>query len=372
MPVSESLAREIVASCAAGCTATCLGHPLDCVKVQLQARQQPGLGTARCAAEMLRADGVRAFARGIGPPLANSILMNTFMFVAFARARDTLPRTPAGSLLAGGFAGLVTAALSTPSDFVKIQQQTRGVGSAAILSEALRVGPSALFTGHLMNCGREGVYTAFCAPTHGPLELPIPDDTTHPVSTARPPAAVRAQRLTDRNLCTDLGLYEAIKLAIVGESPAGGEPSRLPLHLVAAASASTGALAWVVSYPFDGAHRESNPDPPGARLAGRRLASGSRPLATPSSLTTPSSTPVLSDPPRRRNRSPHAIGRRSREERAAVAAGERARAQAGWQAHDRRRRRGRLARRRDRRLLPRRWRLDGARDARRKQPAPRL
>ena len=31
---------DVVASATAGCTATMLGHPLDCVKVQLQALRQ--------------------------------------------------------------------------------------------------------------------------------------------------------------------------------------------------------------------------------------------------------------------------------------------------------------------------------------------
>ena len=44
-----------------------------------------------------------------------------------------------------------------------------------------------------------------------------------------------------------LGLYDVIKLAVAG----GREGERLPIHLVAAASATTGAIAWVASYPFD-------------------------------------------------------------------------------------------------------------------------
>ena len=78
----------------------------------------------------------------------------------------------------------------------------------AMLREVLRVRPAALLTGHVMNMGREGVYTAIY-----------------------------------------LALYTTIKLALVGERR--GAEGRFPLHLVAAASATTGALAWVVSYPFD-------------------------------------------------------------------------------------------------------------------------
>lgn len=159
MVATEHLFGEVVASVGAGCMATSLGHPLDCIKVQLQSQQRAGLGTVECAVSMLRAEGAGVFARGIGPPLANSILMNTFMFVAFAEARKALPQTPSGALLAGAFAGLVTSVLSTPTDWVKIQAQTRsGVTSAEILRETLAASPSSLFTGQLMNIGREGVY----------------------------------------------------------------------------------------------------------------------------------------------------------------------------------------------------------------------
>ena len=84
------------------------------------------------------------------------------------------------------------------------------MANLAIVGEALRAGgPSRLFTGHFMNMGREGVYTAFY-----------------------------------------LGLFDAIKKVILGDDRLQrGE--RLPIHLVAAASASTGAIAWVASYPFD-------------------------------------------------------------------------------------------------------------------------
>ena len=209
--MAPSLYGEVVASVASGCAATSLGHPLDCVKVRMQALQRPGLGPITCALEMLRAEGPRAFTHGIGPPLAEKLFMNTFMFLAFAESRKVLPDNTLGSLLSGAIAGLVTSIVSTPSDWVKIQQQTRGgAGSFDIIREALRSGGiQRLFTGHCMNMGREGVYTAFY-----------------------------------------LGLFDAIKSMVMANGGAQrGE--RLPIHLVAAASASTGAIAWVASYPFD-------------------------------------------------------------------------------------------------------------------------
>jgi len=209
--MSSALQHEVTASVYAGCVATVLGHPLDCIKVRMQAHAgATGLGTAACALQMLRSEGTVAFTRGIGPPLANAVVMNTFMFLAFAEAKQALPQTSLGSLLAGAIAGVLTSVCSTPTDWVKIQAQLRGGSTTnrVILAEALRAGPASLFTGQAANMCREGAFTAVY-----------------------------------------LGLYDAIKRQLTGSSGSGSE--RLPLHLVAAASATTGALAWIVSYPFD-------------------------------------------------------------------------------------------------------------------------
>lgn len=118
----SSLTTEAAASAAAGVASTILGHPLDCVKVRLQtAKLQDGrLTTLGCARQMLRHEGLAAFARGVGPPLANAMLLNTVMFVCFAEARRHLPQTTLGSLLAGGFSGAVQAFLTTRESAVSV------------------------------------------------------------------------------------------------------------------------------------------------------------------------------------------------------------------------------------------------------------
>ena len=122
-----SLTTEAAASAAAGVASTILGHPLDCVKVRLQTAKQSGgrLTTLGCARQMLQQEGASAFARGVGPPLANAMLLNTVMFVCFAEARRHLPQTTVGSLLAGGFSGVAQAFLTTPLDWLKIQVRVR-------------------------------------------------------------------------------------------------------------------------------------------------------------------------------------------------------------------------------------------------------
>ena len=61
----SSLTTEAAASAAAGVASTILGHPLDCVKVRLQTAtpSEGRLTTLGCARQMLRSDGVTAFAR---------------------------------------------------------------------------------------------------------------------------------------------------------------------------------------------------------------------------------------------------------------------------------------------------------------------
>lgn len=204
MPMSSVL-HEIAASTAAGSAATVLGHPLDCVKVRLQAAQSADLSTAACAMRMLRAEGPRAFTKGLAPPLVNSILMNTLMFVVFAEARKRLPAGSMGAIWAGAISGIATAFLSTPFDLIKIQAQLGAKESGReLLIRLLRTNSKLLYTGHTANLFREGIFTA-----------------------------------------AYLGIYAAIRDLL----PDSREQA--PLMFTAVTSAATGALAWVVSYPFD-------------------------------------------------------------------------------------------------------------------------
>ena len=208
-------AVEIVAGSASGLICTLIGHPLDCVKVRQQADAARGrpTSTAARAARMLREEGVQAFARGIGPPLVNAALMNSLMFVVFAECRRMLPDNALGAFASGAIAGVATATLSTPFDYLKIQAQVRGSRPLAVLG-ATR--PGVLFRGHAMNMLREGVFT-----------------------------------------CVYLGSYDAVRSASFGEE-------RPPLPAVAAVSAASGALAWACNYPFDTVKTAQQAVPPGA------------------------------------------------------------------------------------------------------------
>lgn len=211
-------AVEIVAGSASGLLCTLLGHPLDCVKVRQQAEHGRPMSTAARAARMLREEGTHAFGRGVGPPLVSGALMNSMMFLAFAECRKLLPDGALRSFASGAVAGIATATLSTPFDYLKIQSQLRGSRPFAVLGATLRAGGAGrvLFRGHTMNCLREGVFT-----------------------------------------CVYLGTYDAVRTASYGEE----QP---PLPAVAAVSAASGALAWVANLPFDTVKTAQQAVPPGA------------------------------------------------------------------------------------------------------------
>ena len=220
------LYEEVLASAAAGCASTALGHPLDCVKVRLQTGP-PGVSTWTMFSRMLVGEGLSAFTRGIGAPLANAILMNSVMFVAFAECRKRLPDDAGGSLLAGALSGVVQATLSTPVDWAKIQAQLNGGKSSDLILRTAHRFPSVLYTGHTMNLCREGIFTAIY-----------------------------------------LGMYSHIRRTVEATS---GRQGGSDLALVALTSATTGAIAWVSCFPFDTIKSVQQSLPPTASPAKRSI-----------------------------------------------------------------------------------------------------
>jgi solute carrier family 25 carnitine/acylcarnitine transporter 20/29 len=182
--------REVTAATGAGIVTTIVGHPLDTIKVHLQTNH--GLkGTWDATKELVHK---RSLFRGILPPLANGIIMNTVMFSVFKRIKTaTGDDSIRSAMQAGMVSGFATAFISTPTDFVKIKAQLNDVRSLDVLKSTP---PAHLFRGHLANLGREGVFTMVY-----------------------------------------LGLYDQM-------NPTG-------FWQIAAASSLTGGLAWVISYPFD-------------------------------------------------------------------------------------------------------------------------
>ena len=234
------LHQTIVASTAAGVTSTLIGHPIDTLKVHLQTN--PALqvqsstktctslssrfATIRAARHLLQTGGYSplVFFRGIGPPVCNACLLNIVTFASFNQIKELVNSNEGdnwlGSLTAGIVSGFVSAYLSTPTDYVKIQAQLRGVSSATVLKEIFSLrnasvmqSTSILFRGHVPNLGREGAFTM--------MYLGIYDYT-----------------MSNSSSSNNNGYTQ-------------NSGTRSSIIKVAAISSITGGLAWIVSYPFD-------------------------------------------------------------------------------------------------------------------------
>ena len=117
----------IAGSVTAGCFSTLIGHPLDTIKIYQQTHTTKLKSILDIASYLARGDELRLF-RGVGPPMANQIIMNSVMFTVFNNVKDKANQSiylddNSSALVAGLFAGFATACLSTPTDWFKIQAQ---------------------------------------------------------------------------------------------------------------------------------------------------------------------------------------------------------------------------------------------------------
>lgn len=114
----------------------------------------------------------RALYRGLGVSVINMSILTGVQFpltglVAQAIAGGADRTLSASEKIASGFVGGVLSGLiCAPMELVMIQQQRFG---ASLLGTAGKIvsdlGPLALFRGLSTSCGREGIFTAGCAPT---------------------------------------------------------------------------------------------------------------------------------------------------------------------------------------------------------------
>ena len=116
----------------AGVAVTLSGHPIDTLKVRMQA------GHVRTLAESIsytfKADGVKGFYFGISSPLYTVPLVNAVVFGAYAHANYMLGGENSfyQGILAGSYAGLVNTVVVCPVELVKckMQVQSSALGQA--------------------------------------------------------------------------------------------------------------------------------------------------------------------------------------------------------------------------------------------------
>ncbi|KAK7884364.1 hypothetical protein WMY93_027487 [Mugilogobius chulae] len=134
---------EFVAGSLSGALGIVVGHPIDTVKVRLQALTQYN-GIVHCVVQTYCREGVRGFFRGMAFPALTNGLVNSLVFGAYGNALDVLsqsrreergvsPSVPALHVYAAGaFSGLVQVLVAAPIDLIKVrlQGQTGQAGQA--------------------------------------------------------------------------------------------------------------------------------------------------------------------------------------------------------------------------------------------------
>ena len=122
----------------AGVCATVLAdgfqNPVDTVKQRLQLQGSPYKGALDCVAKTFRTEGVRAFYRSYPTTLAMNVPFTAIHFSTYESAKTALFKASeaekegfAVQFAAGGIAGGLAAAATTPMDVIKTRMQTQCV-----------------------------------------------------------------------------------------------------------------------------------------------------------------------------------------------------------------------------------------------------
>ena len=109
------------------------------IKQRMQVYGSPYRGVLHCAVSTFRQEGIRAFYRSYTTQLSMNIPFQTSHFIVYEYTREKL--NPAGGydpkthVIAGGTAGAVAAAMTTPLDVAKTLLNTQERGAVAIVAK---------------------------------------------------------------------------------------------------------------------------------------------------------------------------------------------------------------------------------------------
>ncbi|KAL1924851.1 uncharacterized protein VTP21DRAFT_4505 [Calcarisporiella thermophila] len=126
-----------IANAVAGAGATVLSegvmNPFDVVKQRMQVHGSTFKGIAECAHKIYATEGLGAFFISLPTTLLMAVPFQSIQFTTYEFCRRQLnPQgmyDPKTHVLAGGIAGGVAAAITTPLDVIKTLLQTRGTSS---------------------------------------------------------------------------------------------------------------------------------------------------------------------------------------------------------------------------------------------------
>ncbi|KZV67058.1 mitochondrial carrier [Peniophora sp. CONT] len=136
---------DFLAGTIAGAAAIAVGHPFDTVKVRFQNPSTAGKysSTFHALTTIVREEGPRGLFKGMASPMASAPILNGFVFAIYGflmkaqlRSENAVP-TLTQVFLAGAGCGILSSAITTPIELVKIcQQQILEPTSKRLLSGA--------------------------------------------------------------------------------------------------------------------------------------------------------------------------------------------------------------------------------------------
>jgi len=131
--------RDATAGLFAGAANVLAGHPLDTVKVLLQASNEKR-GAVQAARSLVATSGLRGLYRGLPAPLVGGALETSVNYTVYGAVRRKLPAEAGevqSALAAGAVAGVFLSAVLSPLELLKCRVQT-GV-DARVRDAAARV-----------------------------------------------------------------------------------------------------------------------------------------------------------------------------------------------------------------------------------------
>ncbi|GMH82994.1 hypothetical protein TrVE_jg9802 [Triparma verrucosa] len=129
--MSTSVLQDLFSGSLAGGAGCILGHPLDTIKVRMQANPAQFPTLAQSITRTLAHEGVKGLFKGLAPPLGSIAIYQAVCFASFSPALSLLTPFAASKatsnhlFLAGCASGLATVLVTTPTDLLKIKLQTK-------------------------------------------------------------------------------------------------------------------------------------------------------------------------------------------------------------------------------------------------------